>query len=613
MSDLLGAWSPDGASARAALGEDCVRAMRAQLPGAAGGLAEIDRGALWMLAAKAKLHDSPAGCAAYEGFIPEGRLEIERLQASLGDAQARGDWRHSPAGHYALACADASGRSLALLRALSGGERLYHARVGGLVLFASALRPLLAHPRIARRLNPARVREAILTGLTLSGGGTLIDGIDEVPAGHVLHLAGETARLRWHFDGLLEPAEGDPASLAARYREALGNAVAASAGSARPVAVTLSGGIDSAAVTALAVEAFGADNVAAFTYEFDDPAHRGETPYAAEVVRRLGIRRHHVFKITLDRYLAAIPETVWRAESFAHWPKAFMLVANRQIRDAGFERYLSGFGIGSHMAYYHDLARLLGWLPAPLLAAYWRLAQGRRSGWLEALERLHPALAAPNLRVHYLLLAMLSARGMIRNPLRGYPKPLLPVLKSLPGGTRPDEEFRDMALGDLLRHQSFAHLASCIDVTRWEKPLREAGAYRISPAHYASTIPYAYLEYRPRPFVWSTARRLRPGKHLLRIAMQGAVPDSVIYRKKSWADAVVSPAWLAAGTRWMRNAVPDYWRIAGPAAEAHARSLRRWDARSPQTAVTALAFWNRIFVERPPSPQPPTWNDLLAG
>ena len=93
--------------------------------------------------------------------------------------------------------------------------------------------------------------------------------------------------------------------------------------------------------------------------------------------------------------------------------------------------------------------------------------------------------------------------------------------------------------------------------------------------------------------------------------MRDVLPESVLYRRKSWADAVASRAWLSAGTRWMRSAVPEYWRVAGP--EAEARALRRWDARSPQTAVTALAFWNRIFIERPPGTRPPTWSELLAA
>ncbi len=605
---MLGAWAADGSSPKAALGVEGAAAMRAQLPGDARSLAEVERAGLWLVADRTKLLQTEGGCAAYEGFIPDDDLRPAHIARALGDA---GNWREAPEGHYVLAHADASGR-LALLRALSGGERLYYHRAGTLVVFSSTLRALLAHPAFTRRLNRGKIREAMLTGLVLSGDETLIDGIAEVPAGHVLRLGGTETASRWYFDGLLEPLEGDAGTLAARYRDALARAIVACAGRARPVALTLSGGIDSAAITALAVEAFGAGGVEVFTYEFDDPTHPSETRYAVEVCRRLGVSRHRIFKIGLDEFIAAIPETVWRAESFVHWPKAFMLLATRHIRDAGHDRYLCGFGIGSHMAYYQDLAWLLGWLPARALGAYWRLAHRRPFGWLGRLERVHPALAPPNLRMLYLLSSLLSRRDRLPGPMYCYPRRLGAALASLPDGTGPDEAFREMALGELIRHQSFAHLVSCVDVTRWEKPLREVGAYRLSPAHMASTIPFAYLPYRPQPFVWSPARRLRPGKHLLRIAMRDRLPESVIYRRKSWADAVISPRWLAAGRRWMRQAVGDPRPIVDPDGAADPRVLARWDALSPQSAVTGLAFWHRLFVERPPSPRPPTWEELLS-
>jgi hypothetical protein len=195
--------------------------------------------------------------------------------------------------------------------------------------------------------------------------------------------------------------------------------------------------------------------------------------------------------------------------------------------------------------------------------------------------------------------------------VRCHPRPLMAALRPLPQWSGIDVPFRDMPLGDALRHQGFAHLLSCVDVTRWEKPLRELGAYRLSPAHLASTIPYAYLPYRPQPFVWSAARRLRPGKHLLRIAMRGRIPDSVLYRRKSWADAVVSNRWLRAGRRWMREACGDPHALLGAASEESSRALSQWDARSPQRTLTGLAFWHRLFIEREPSAAAPTWEELL--
>ena len=372
-------------------------------------------------------------------------------------------------------------------------------RLPGLVLFAASLRPLLAHPAVARRLHPPAVRDVLLAGLPLGANETLVTAVREVLAGEIVHLRGDEAVARWFWDGLLEPPEGDASALAGRFREALVRGVERSVGRSRPVAVTLSGGIDSAAVAASAVEAFGADAVVALSYEFDDPAHGTETAYAREVCRHLGIRRHRVFRIRFEEFLAAIPETVWRAESVVHWPKAFMVVAARRIRDEGFDRYLSGFGVGSHMAFYEDLARVLeGRGGARLLERYWRLGARAR------LERVHPALAPPGLRLLHFLGSVLGERGVVGDPGALYPAPLRRLRAAVAPGPAPAAPRPGGGpLLEVLRRRSFAHLVSCIDVTRWEKVSREVGALRLSPAHLAEALPYAYLPYRPRPPMWS--------------------------------------------------------------------------------------------------------------
>jgi len=566
VSALLGAWSASGARAGETPG---LREMRAQTDCVSRPREERSGRTYWISAEAGKLAGDGVACAAYEGFIVPGTFNA-------------GEPRLPPEGHYVLAHASASG--LTLMRALSGGERLYYCERDGVVYFACTLRALLALPGVERRLDPRKLRQAIRAGLAFSGDGSLVEGVSEVPAGHAVRFDAAGVSRRWAFGGLLTPLEGDPETLATAYREALLRAIIDCAGTARPVAVTLSGGIDSAAIAALAVEAFGADAVEAFTYEFDDPAHGSETPYAVAVCRHLGIRRHRVFRLPFERFLEAIPETVWRAESSVHWPKAFMLLATRQIRDAGHDRYLCGFGIGSHMDYYEEVARLLAWAPAGAVRAYWRLAHSRGFRWLEAMERCHPALAKPNVRLLHFLNRLLR-RG-------------------------PDEHLRGMPLVDQIRHQSFAHLLSCVDVTRWEKPLREIGAMRLSPAHLAATLPYAYLPYHPKAALWSAERALRPGKHLLRIAMRGRIPEAVIRRRKSWADAVASPRWLAAGRRWMRQSGADPRRVLDPGIAADPQGVARLDARAPQHALTALAFWHRLFIDRAPSASPPTWESL---
>ena len=141
MSDLLGAWSLDDRPARRKISPLAEARMLARLPGHPDGLAEIAEGPLWLVGARAKLVRAGAGCLGHEGVL-------------VGDGARRAlAWDAPPEGHFALARADLGARRLTLLRGLSGGERLYYARLPGLVLFAASLRPLLAHPEIGRALN----------------------------------------------------------------------------------------------------------------------------------------------------------------------------------------------------------------------------------------------------------------------------------------------------------------------------------------------------------------------------------------------------------------------------------------------------------------------------
>jgi hypothetical protein len=134
MSSLLGAWSLGPLPPQDLLGEAAVRAMLGHV---GANIAELARGRLWMVADRSKVTEDARGCAAYEGFIPDGSFA-----ANLPD-----DWRRAPEGHFVLA--QSNSVSLRLLRALSGGERLYYTRVGAVVLFSSTLRALLALPGLA--------------------------------------------------------------------------------------------------------------------------------------------------------------------------------------------------------------------------------------------------------------------------------------------------------------------------------------------------------------------------------------------------------------------------------------------------------------------------------
>jgi hypothetical protein len=357
-------------------------------------------------------------------------------------------------------------------------------------------------------------------------------------------------------------------------------------------------------VAAALVDVVSAEHVHAFSYEFDDPTHPVETEHAKSVIRKLGIRRHEVFPIRLADFLDAIPEHVWRSESAVHWPKAFLLPVARHVKNAGFDRYLTGFGIGSHMGYLAELARILPFVPKPdFTLRYW--SRVRFDGWdfFTRLAALHPGLEPPHPRLFHLLVELLEARGVLSDRTAFYPRELAPLLR----------ERRDGWSGPIrerLQREAVAHLVSCIDVTRSEKASREVGALRISPAHFETCLPYAYFPPSPPPRLWSSDRGLRPGKLLLREAYAGILPDSVLHRKKSWDDAVISRAWRKRGRIFMLRALPHHpgdYEALGPGVAA---AVEHYEPMSIQANGLAFRLFIELFVHCAPSREPPTWAEL---
>jgi hypothetical protein len=166
----------------------------------------------------------------------------------------------------------------------------------------------------------------------------------------------------------------------------------------------------------------------------------------------------------------------------------------------------------------------------------------------------------------------------------------------------------DGPLVETLRKFAFDRLVSCVDVTRWEKPTRELGVWRLSPAHVASALRYAFLPVNASAQLSSSERALRLGRLLLRTAMRDVLPACVLYRKKSWADAVISPRWFEAGASWMAktNVGSNPMMELLPDVPGLADAAWRWDRRAPQAAVSAFGLWWRLFVDRAPTNEPPT-------
>lgn len=318
---------------------------------------------------------------------------------STGDTEvllrACGRWGDSALtrlrGMYAFAFYDRARRRVLLARDRLGIKPLYYATLrrpsGQVVLFASELRALLATGLFERHLDPLGVATYLWNGFVV-GPCTAVKGISLLPPGSSLSLdlTGElsepTPRRYWSLDGRKTLAQDE--AIATLESELL-TATRQHLVSDVPLGVFLSGGVDSSAVTALAVRA-GTGRIKTFHIGFEEAAF-DESSYARQVATAFGTE-HQEFTLTqahfrtdLDGALASLDQPTFDGIN--------TYFVSRVVREAGFTVALAGTGgdelFGGYRSF-RDLppsvriTRALRWAPAGLLSAAARLAIRLKTG-----------------------------------------------------------------------------------------------------------------------------------------------------------------------------------------------------------------------------------------
>jgi asparagine synthase (glutamine-hydrolysing) len=193
-------------------------------------------------------------------------------------------------GMFAFLLWDERERRLFGARDRFGVKPLHYAEVsGGALCFSSEIKALHAAGVPAER-DPAAWATYLTEGLSDYGERTFWKGVRSVPAGHKLTWSSGTLRIApWY--SLAERAavelDGRPDSVVAEeYGALLRDSVALRFRSDVPVAVNLSGGLDSATLLGLVHAVQGADSrIQAFTFVTGDPSY-DELPWVEQMLRR---------------------------------------------------------------------------------------------------------------------------------------------------------------------------------------------------------------------------------------------------------------------------------------------------------------------------------------
>jgi asparagine synthase (glutamine-hydrolysing) len=448
-------------------------------------------------------------------------------------------------GMFAFAIYDAAEDALFLARDRLGVKPLFYAELGdGTLLFGSELKALRAHPRFRADICPQAVEDFLAYGY-VPDDISILAGVRKLPAGHYLLAKrgqGLPAPVQWWDVDFTARAEGADNALEEQMVDHLRSAVRSRMVADVPLAAFLSGGVDSSAVVAFMAEA-SRQAVQTCSIGFDEADH-DETAHAQLVADRFHTD-HRSRTVAaddfglIDRLAEAFDEPFADASALATYRVCEL--ARERVKVA-----LSGDGADEAFAGYRRYRMFMA--EERMRRALPDFAR-RSSGWLG--DRYPKADWAPRvLRAKTTLQAIGKSSGEAYAEAVGATAPAVrsmlytPDFRQVLQGHRAEDRyvraFDNAPAEDALSRAQYADLKIWLPGDILTKVDRTSMAVSLEARE-------PLLDYRLVQFAASLPPRLRlkggEGKYLMKKALEGRLPDSILYRRKMGFVTPVS-AWL---------------------------------------------------------------------
>ncbi|MBK6725584.1 MAG: asparagine synthase (glutamine-hydrolyzing) [Acidobacteria bacterium] len=194
-------------------------------------------------------------------------------------------------GMFAISLWDTAKKKLILARDRFGEKPIYYGVFDGKLLYASEPKAILAHPSVKAELNLDALRH-YLSYDYVPAPHSIYKGIFKLPAAHILTVENGEIKTRRYWNVSWEKSE-KPASLnnaAAELRELMSDAVRMRLVADVPLGILLSGGVDSSAIAAFAVQ-HATEKVKTFSIGFEEDSF-DESKYARQVSHHLGTEHY---------------------------------------------------------------------------------------------------------------------------------------------------------------------------------------------------------------------------------------------------------------------------------------------------------------------------------
>jgi asparagine synthase (glutamine-hydrolysing) len=217
-------------------------------------------------------------------------------------------------GDFAIAIFDPGERKLLLARDRMWLRPLYYCSAEGSFFFGSEIKAILAHPSAPLRPSDDGLADLLMPGDAQCMELTLFDGIFRVGPGELIVVSGRgyTRKQFWDFDTSAQVRCEKTEGYAHCLREAMECAVRRRLRSAAPVAVMVSGGLDSSAIYSIGRRTPGVPEVFGLHITYPGYEESNEESFVDELERFAGQKITRLPPPESD--LSELERAVWLAE-----------------------------------------------------------------------------------------------------------------------------------------------------------------------------------------------------------------------------------------------------------------------------------------------------------
>jgi asparagine synthase (glutamine-hydrolysing) len=428
-------------------------------------------------------------------------------------------------GMFAFAIYDTRRRRLLLCRDRLGIKPVYYTFTGGTLLFASEVNALL-RARGNRASVDGHSLDFYLSLGYVPGAATMFDAVRKLEPGHTLTFANGEIRIDKYWD-LVDAPPADLSLEAAqnRLKELLEESIRLRLMSDVPLGAFLSGGLDSSTVVACMAKMIDAP-VKTFSVGYADDLDSSELDYARKVSDHLRTEHHEYvlspddFFQSLDLLLAHIEEPIVESAAVALYRLATLAREHVTVilSGEGGDEILAGYPLYQIMPKVDRLNAIAGRIPRSVLQMAARALASEKTlkyaNWVST--PLHQRYWGISCDVTPWIKKRMYGEALVNG-----------------GGDRVRDYFE--GLFNTLPNSTPLRRMTYVDLKTWLPDDLLVKADKMTMAA-SLELRVPLLDHKLLEFATALPDEFRlngnQGKFLLKRAMEGTLPDEIIYRKK---------------------------------------------------------------------------------